>query len=731
VEELLEPMPVSAGVWMPDSSDLAAARVAESALAAPSVELGQAFQKLTLECASTSADAGHMLALAADLVNATLDDDIAYRAASKGLLKTYSVDPVLEARLEESIADDPLELANARVLDSYEILWAHTFNSIMQPIGRSLITGMSMAPVALANSAVHYIAGFVGRDPLSLQGRQALALRKSFLREHPEAPESPKIARLVERDSSKLRRTFRNRRMRRANRRLAQGQPRAALMQAERALSQTPDDPDARDLAAQARAAIEGQRVLFARSLDASTAPLPELADPVARDVVELLLLPDTDLVAAGRKLRERHGSGPLSGEAKYLIALGLYEQGSEDASWRQLEALAAERPHDETMARHATAVVSNPWQDPYGAFKQRLHRGKRKKAAWRVLDNWAFGPRYSKLPTPVAYLVDSLSVAQTIVAFPVRLLFAPWSGGPNFQRNSAISAYHYLALHPKGEHTREVVVWLYEYERGRGNWVAAVRLADFHPDLDPRERAEVAEQAADQQLLYAVTIPMWDRRNALLRDVAREYPDATAGHQAGEQARIEMKRAAAQRIRMTRDFLKENPRIAGTPGLGLQAFLLDGDLENGELHPLGVTFVGGRTMEFALVDETSDEEKPPITLRRELSEQRLARLVALLDETSMTNTRIDRDELLEADARRDFYFERVRLGLTDEVDSRSAAKSTYVYQSVRERYGMVRGRDSILPFDLVFQGSLGDFSLGAFPRWRYPRDTPDAFMFR
>jgi hypothetical protein len=601
----------------------------------------------------------------------------------------------------------------------------------MQPLGRSLITGMSLAPLALANSAVHYVAGFVGRDPLSLQKRQALALRKNFLREFPDAPESPKVSRQVQRDNSKLRRTFRNRRMRRANRRLAQGSPRAALMQAERVLSLTPDDPDAIDLAAQARWAIKRQHALFTGSLEASSAEPPDLADPALREIAELLLLPDADLLAAGQSLRERHPSGPLSGEAEYLIALGLYEQGNEDASWRKLEALAAEAPRDEVMARHAAALVSSPWQNPYGAFEDRLRRGKRKKVAWRVLDNWAFGPRYTKLPTPVAYLVDSLSVAQTIISFPVRLLFAPWNGGPNFQRGTSVSAYHYLALHPKGEHGREVVAWLYDYEDGRSNWIAALRLADFHADLDPAERAEVAEKAADQQLQYARGIPMWDRRNALLRDVAREYPDAAAGHEAGELARVEVERAAPQRIRMTRDFLKENPRVAGTPGLGLQPFLLDEDLSNGELHPLGVTFLGGRAMEFALVDETGDEEKPPKTLRKELSKERLARLVALLDETTMTNTRIDRDELLEVDAKRDFYFERARLGLTDQVDTRSSARSTYVYQSLRERYGVVRGRESVLPFDLVFQGSLGDFSLGAFPRWRYPRETPNAFMFR
>ena len=61
----------------------------------------------------------------------------------------------------------------------------------------------------------------------------------------------------------------------------------------------------------------------------------------------------------------------------------------------------------------------------------------------------------------------------------------------------------------------------------------------------------------------------------------------------------------------------------------------------------------------------------------------------------------------------------------------KNSSRRARSYQSVRERYGAVRGRDSILPFDLVFRGSLGDFSLGAFPRWRAPKETPDAFLYR
>jgi hypothetical protein len=49
----------------------------------------------------------------------------------------------------------------------------------------------------------------------------------------------------------------------------------------------------------------------------------------------------------------------------------------------------------------------------------------------------------------------------------------------------------------------------------------------------------------------------------------------------------------------------------------------------------------------------------------------------------------------------------------------------------MRERYNMVRSRESILPVEIVISGSLPDLGLGAFPRIRMPKETPDAVLFR
>jgi hypothetical protein len=215
-----------------------------------------------------------------------------------------------------------------------------------------------------------------------------------------------------------------------------------------------------------------------------------------------------------------------------------------------------------------------------------------------------------------------------------------------------------------------------------------------------------------------------------MFRRVTRDFPETPAGRAAGRFARAEIEASTPLHIRISRGFLLENSQLAGPRGLGLRPGLLDGDAANGELHAEGVTLLGGRVLELSFVGPSGDDEHPPERVRETLSDDRLARLVSRLEETSFHNELIDPDDRLGADAQRDVYFERVRLGLADDVDLRASADSHYSYKGIRERYGLVRSRESILPFDLVLQGSLTDLSIGAFPRIRKPRETPDAFLY-
>ncbi len=137
------------------------------------------------------------------------------------------------------------------------------------------------------------------------------------------------------------------------------------------------------------------------------------------------------------------------------------------------------------------------------------------------------------------------------------------------------------------------------------------------------------------------------------------------------------------------------------------------------------MTLLGGRVLEIAMLAPSGDEDDEPKTVRQTVSAERLSRVVSLLEETSSRNALLDPLAEQGADARRDFFFERARLGVADTPDTRPTAESTYAFVGIREKYNMVRSRESILPVEIVISGSLPDLGLGAFPRLRTPRQTP------
>ena len=736
----------------PSRGDQAAADLAEAALASKPQEMKHALTRVSLSNPQ-------WVPLSQDLVNTTLDDDEAYRNASKKLLSSGTDDPLLKKRLQRTIRDDQLKRADKHIFDHRHKMFARTFNAISEPLGNSVLTGMTIAPYKLAMSAVKWGVAMLETDPLTLEERKALALRRQFLSGHPRHEQAAILRQQIDAAEKDLRKTRSRHYTRSASIALDSDQHRLAASYADRALQEVPSHGRASSISQDAKSHIHRTRALHRRSLQSSkdlpdelesaaTSAQPWLLEPdmdaqisqlavrrpvLIQKVTESVLLPNSNLTQSARLLQQADSTGELDDEAAFLRAIALHEKGYENQEWRQFDQLARQDPRESNMARHAAALMTDPWQNPYGFFLIEQSLQRRTAATWYLFGSIRV-PRYSALPHPTGYLFILPSMAQALVTSPVRNLLAVTGAGgksPDFKRGMSIAAYRYLARYPEGAHSQEMMVWLYEYQEGQKNWRAALRMADFQPGFDPVKRQELVEKAGAQEVRTAQSTRRRDMRGSLLRSIVREYPDSEAGKVAGGMARDNVTEAVAQRIRMTRGFLYENPEVGGPQGLGIRPEFLDEDLGNGELHTEGVSFLGGNLVEFSFVDTNGDEEAPPVPIRRKVSSERLGNAVAILEETSFHNSRMDSGASVGADALRDTFFERARLGLTRTADTRPNAQSTYVYQSLRERYGMVRGRDSILPFDLVLQGSVDDLSLGAFPRWREPLEGKDSYLFR
>lgn len=749
-DELLEPL-ATKRPWLPTDADLAAARLARKALVARPMTEALADPEVeaaleALEASDVPEALANLIPLAIDLRDATLDDPIADRDGARVLSKRWDLDPRLESRLDRRIADDPLQLAGSRRFDTWHRLWARTFNAVAEPIGSSAITGFILAPYQLANSLIHYVAGFSNSEPLSFTDRQALALRQEFVAKHPESPIVSDVEEKVRRDEPKLEKTLAKRRLRASENALDQGAPGLALHHAKAALEILAGHPEANartrraaDTAiSEARNALDATRAASARATTANATP--EALRKSERKLAAVLLTGPIEPARIAAPVAAYHAAAAGEPELErfagsrrdFLGALAEHDAGREARGRERLSRAANRDASTDTMVRHARSLLDDEWQNPHGAFERLRSKANRDELAWRLAGEFVRRPRYPNLPAPVAYLIDAPTIAMTMVLAPLRAILSPFTGGtPDFRRAPALAGYRYLVRYPDGEEQRAVLDWLYDYESDQERWGRALRLADWIPDFDPSERADLVEKTAAERTQLVDRAEQFGTRASILRDVAREFPDSEGGRAAGMQARAERDDASPQFIRITRGFLIENPEVAGRDGVGLNPLLLNDDLADGELHPEGIVLRGARVLELRLIADGGDEDDAFTSRFIELSDPRLRQLTTRLEDAVQRNSLIDPDARFESDPNRDTYLERAALGLTEDPDIRPNAQSSFVYRSLRERYGAVRGRDSLLPFDLVFRGSLGDFSLGAFPRWRPPRETPDAYLYR
>ncbi len=727
----IEPLP-TVGAMMPDDEDLAASDLAAAVLADDRAGALEALDRIDrIEAERPRSEQG-LGAYARNAVLATLDDPVAYREAVAELLDRSHLDPGLRARLEQERDDDPLRLADRRIRDSLVRRFGRIFNAFSAPVGKSLMTG-TLAFAGLARGALSALLTEMAREPIDTTERQALIHWKSFLEAHPDSERAGDLVDRVEDAQGRWYRMQRERSLKLARRALEHDSPRVAYLMTERALHYAPEHPTALRLREQALGDIDRWRTDRDVTLEASNPRWGTAADPesIRPLLLALLARPENLEAEAGRLLRA-DPDGPLADEARFALATAMHERGAEAEMWRELEALASDgTTPDHNMARHARALYESPVHNPYRVFRSERSKDSRDQALWILFGPFAGGPRDRDLPPPLEWMIDAPMMAQMLMSMPNRLVRYPWLKPWPFGRKPAVLARRYLERFEDGEHRDELAGWLEDYERRRGNWVGALEAARMVSDRSETELAELRERAAKQKLEAAQREKQSDLRLSLLQRVARDDPGTPAGHRAGLLAREQAQHATPQEIRLSRGFLEDHPHIAGPDGLGLAPELLDGKERNGELHPNGVTLVGARTLRFDYLAASGKAGDPPETEYRQVSAERLARLVALVDETSLRLATLDSDYEHESDADRDLYFERARLGLSDRPDRRPTARSSYAFEGMREKYGLVRSRESILPFEIVVQGSLYDFGFGVFPRIRMPKPTPDAILYR
>ncbi len=721
---------------MPDEADFAARDLLSVALLEDRTRAAEALAKLretTLQSTNPEDNTKFgipLVAYAQNLVDSMQENPRAYRNASRTLLKQKKLPKSLRTRLEYEVEDDPMLLSKARLRDDHQASFGQVFNMIAVPAGRSMMSA-STPIVGFVRSFIEWSASRHLTDDFSIYERQALHYWEEELRREPDSEDAPELTRKVEIANTKLRNTRRDQELRKARRALRQGDPRLALAFSESALRNTPEDSKARRLGEKALQQIETQDAARARSLEA-----PQnltLSDPTELQLAVALLgsASDTDVRIA--QVLTDDPKGPWADEARFALAMRKMEQHEDVSSWKILQEAKKRRHRHENMTLHAKTLLHDPAQNPLAMFQSTRKSDGWFRTRWILFGPLARGARDRDLPRTLEWILDAPYFIDVLVGMPERIVRYPWLSPWPFGRAPSYFANQYLARYSDGKAIEDVEEWLEDYEKQRGNWIGAHEMASRHtPEgVEPsKQLLRLEKKAAEQALASATQQTRLEVRIPMLQEIVRRYPKTEASRKAGLQVRAEVLELAPQAIRVSRGFLEENPELAGPNGLGLRPELLDGNPDNGELHPRGVTFEGGNTLAVHYLNERGKKKEAPVTVRQQISAERLAEIVARLEERSLALTLLDRDYEHLPDAQRDLFFERARLGVAEEKAPRHAARSTFAFLGMREKYGLVRGRESILPIELVLQSSASDLSLGAFPRIKEPKKTPDSIFF-
>jgi len=711
----------------PDTADFATRDIAVAVLrdrpneaAEPMIEL----QRFETTLRVQEGESTGLVPWAKYAVDACIRERDAYRTRAKKLLRRKDLDPGLRTQLEVDVADDPLALADARMHDAHVERFGSFFNRIAAPIGRSLFSGIFM-PVSLSHGLTQAIVDDVERDPLSFQERQALVHWKTFLARNPDAAEAPAVAKKVERYDRLYRATRRKHYLEITEKALEHGQPRRALQYARLLLDTDPQDKRAQALFERAHGAQTRSQAWLEQSLRAPARPLAMELQPEIR-ARSLALLLDQPAPAPSSA---RHD--PLAREIAFSEAGALLATGQETRAEKMLRKLASVSPKRSTMSRHAAALLDQPKLIPYLAFRDARSRDSWLKTRWLALGPLANGFPDRGLPLGLNAVLGAPLLLNSIATFPTRLLFYPRMKPWPFGKAPAVYARLYLERFQPGEHRDEVMAWLEKHELRTGNALGALEIARKRQGADTRDLSRLEEAAAEQILEYAKREKRRDLHVKWLEETASLFPETPSGQEAGKAMRQTFELASPQHIQITRGFFREHPELAGPRGLALRPELLDDEPSNGELHPQGVTLLGSNVIQVAYLDRDGDAKEPPQNAYERIPEAQFARFIALLDETSLRKSMLDSDYDHAPNANRDRFFEHAKLGLVDQPDFRPTVETQFTFEGVREKYGLVRARESILPVDLVVQGSLYDMSLGAFPRVRMPKETPDAMLYR
>jgi hypothetical protein len=524
------------------------------------------------------------------LVNNTITDRERYLAAQKDAVRNAS-SAERKKYLESIINQDDLHQSEQLMRRSSTNFWGVMTNRLLSSIDLVGIASGNYIGAA-AETAISQIYALADNE-MPVEERRSLARDLAHLKRYPDDPRNAAILKQVETLDKKKKNLLVRKQLEGAKEAAGKKEFERARFHVEMAQFLDPQSREADDVRRQIEKPLAEIEAARKKSLAAVAEPKTdaEQQKDVAR-LLEALSLRDSNHIqrVAIEVERKYHGK-PLADAARDAEAVGLELKGWREAAKKAIDQMAKSAVTPEAKQR-AAALLQSPEYNLLTPFHEARTDRQLQSVKYVLLGEdflrknllFAAGAMAAAGPAGAATLGFANAIMVSNNLYQV-MMNNPVSSQPVIDAGVA-----YVRNHPNSENAAEVYKVLADAYEERGMWDKAI---DYHQlaGSSKEKIAALKERSAKAMLNAADKSTARGSREYYLTSVVDQHPDTPAAAEATRKL-AQLAKEENQGLRMSKQFLMENPELYGPRGLGLKRSLFDGKAQNMEIADRGVNLV-------------------------------------------------------------------------------------------------------------------------------------------
>ena len=526
-----------------------------------------------------------------DLVNNTIPDRERYLAAQQEALKNTS-SAERKKYLEAIIHNDDLNQADQLMRQSSINTWGGVLNRMLSSVDLASVASGNYIGAAV-ETAITQLYALADRD-MPAEQRRALARDLDHLKRYPDDPRNAEILKRVETLDKNKKNALIKKQLAKVSEASSKGEFEKARFYAELASFLDPESPDVAKALKQATQLLEEKEQARKNSLTATqeTAKPAEQQEDIQRLLQALSVRDANQVERLAVDMDKKYQGTPLADSARDAEAVALEIKGWHEEAKKAVAQVARSSASPDVKKR-ADTLLQSPEYNLLAQFQDAQFTRRLESVKYVLLGE-------DLLKKNLIYAVSAMAAsgpggAATLGAVNALLL------GNNLFRvitNNPISAQPvidagvaYVRNHPNSDNATEVYRVLADAYEEKGLLDKAISYHEL-AGSSKEKIAGIKEKAAKGLLNAASKSTDRGAREYYLTTVVDQYPESPSAAEATKKL-AELAKDENRGLRMSKQFLMENPELYGPNGLGLKSSLFDGNATNIEIADRGVNLIG------------------------------------------------------------------------------------------------------------------------------------------